>query len=148
MVKLKDKKALSLSSLSEAVIGILLILLVVAIIIIGMNVKYDKSYDPTLGLGTNDTVSALNGYQGSIDTGISTDATTNSLNGVNLVGSWGMVYSGVRIMLDFVTGAFIQNAIGLLHLGQAGTYLGWAFRLLFVFGVAFIIIKLLFKVKP
>lgn len=144
----KDKRALSLSSLTEAVIGIILILGCLAIVMIGMNVKYNQNYDSSFGMLTNDTRASLEGYQTPLQNGLSSDASTNAINGVNVVGSWGMIYSGIKIMLDFVTGGFIQNAVGLLHLGQAGLWLGWALRLLFIFGIAFIVIKILFKIKP
>lgn len=143
-----DKLGLSLSSLTEAVIGIILFLSVLAIIIVGMNVSYSKSYDATVGLGTDDTRNAFNDYQGTLESGLASDSSTSAINGVSVVGSWGMVYAGLRMTLDFVTGSFIQNAIGLLRLGEAGVYLGWALRLLFIFGIAFIAIKILFKVKP
>lgn len=150
MVKINkmNKRALSLSSLTEAVIGIIVILSVLAIIIVGMNIKYSKTYDATLGLGTNNTKFAFEQYQGTLQNGLASDANTNSINGVSVVGSWGMIQAGLSMALEFVTGGFIQNAIGLLHLGAAGVYLGWALRLLYIFGIAFIMIKLLFKVKP
>jgi hypothetical protein len=148
-----DKRGLSLTSLTEAVICILLILFILAFVVIGgdqgMNSLYNQTYNSTFGLTqVTETQNSLNSYQEPLKNGLGSDPTTNAVNGVNLVGSWGMIYSGIQIMLGFVTGGFIQNAIGLMQLGQAGFYLGWALRLLFIFGIAFIIIKILFKVKP
>lgn len=144
----KNKKGLSLSSLSEAVIGIILFLGILAIIIVAMNVKYGQTYDATIGLGTNDTKTSFEKYQETLQTGLGSDASTSAISGVNVIGSWGMIQAGLSMALNFVTGGFIQNAIGLLRLGNAGVYLGWAFRLLFIFGIAFIMIKILFKIKP
>jgi hypothetical protein len=146
--KYMNKKGLSLSSLTEAMIGCILILLLVGIIIIGMNTSYNQNYDSSVGLGTNDTITSLNNYQTPLQNGLSTQASNNAINGVNVVGSWGMIYAGITTTLNFATGGFIQNAIGLLQLGTAGVWLGWAFRLLFIFGIVWIVIKLLFKVKP
>jgi hypothetical protein len=143
-----NKSGASLTSFTEAVIGVIIFLLVLVVIMIGMNNQYGQNYDPTFGLSTNDTQKAFEGYQGTLGTGMEGEASTNAINGVSVVTSWGMIKQGLRLIFDLVTGGFITNAIGLLHLGASGAWLALGLRLVFIFAIGFIMIKLLFKVSP
>lgn len=143
-----NKRGASLSGWSEAAIGILLILSCITIIIVSMNIKYGKTEDPFFGMSSNSTKSQLDNYQTKLSTATEGDPSTSALSTVNVASSWGIVMAGVNIMFDFITGQWVQNAIRLLPLGDAGEPLGWALRLLFIFSIGYIIIKILFKVKP
>lgn len=138
----------SLSSMSEAVIGIILVLLCLGVIIMGMNQTYNKNYDPSFGINTQDAKNNVSDYQNTVGTGLQGKASENALTGVNVLSSYSIVQSGITMVINILTGQFIQNIIGLLQLGEAGVYLGWAFRLLFILALAFVLIKIIFKIKP
>lgn len=144
----KNKKGSSLSGWTEAGVGIIVFLLCLGIIVVGLNVEYSKNYDSTFGITSNSTQASLEDYQQTLETGLEGEAETNAINGINIVSSWGVIRSGLYLVMDMVTGGWIQNAISLLNWGSAGDFLGWGLRLLFIFSIAFIFIKILFKVKP
>jgi len=147
--KTTNKKGASLSGFTEGAIGVLLILFIFGLVIIpSMNYKYGKNFDGTLGITTNDTQKELENYQGTLQTGLEGEASENALGGIWVLKSWGIIKAGITMVINFLTGGFIVNAISLLGFGQAGIYLGWAFRLLFIFALGFILIKILFKIKP
>lgn len=137
----------SLNGWTEAAIGIMLFLLCLGIVVTYMNINYGQSNDPTFGIGTNETMQKFKDYQGTLQAGMQGEAETNALTGISLASSWGIIKAGLSLVFDFVTGAFISNAIGLMNLGQAGVFLGLALRLLYVFSIGFILVKLIFKVK-
>jgi len=138
----------SLSGWTEAGVGVILLLLCMGIIVSYMNIDYGQDNDPTFGMSTEDTLQDFKDYQGTLQTGLEGEATTEGTEGISLSSSWGIVKAGISMTFDFVTGGWINNAIGLMNLGKAGDYLALGLRLLFVFSIGFILIKLLFKVKP
>lgn len=143
-----NKKGASLSGWSEAALGMILMLGALMIIVGFMNAKYNQNNDPTFGMSTNSTLDSFKDYQGTLQTGMEGEASTNSINGVSLVSSWGMIKTGLNIVFNFVTGGWINNAVGLLSLGEIGNNLALILRLLFILSIGFILIKILFKVKP
>lgn len=143
-----NKKGASLSGWTEGAIGVILLLLCVAIVIINLNAQYDQNYDSTFGMSSDATREKFEDYQGTLQTGLEGEASTNAINGVSLTSSWGIIKAGISLMFDFLTGTWVQNSVALLPLGEAGTWLGWALRLLYIFSIGFILMKILFKVKP
>ena len=144
-----NKRGASLSGWTEGAIGVMLLLLCVSIIVVGMNITYGRHEDPTFGMSSNATRASFEAYQGQLQTGLSGDSSTNALTGgINLLSSWGVAKSGFNLVSDFVTGVWVQNSVGLLQLGEAGIWLGWALRLVFVFSLIFILVRLIFKVNP
>lgn len=138
----------SLSGFTEMGIGIMLILFCLGIAVYSLNSDYDTNLDGTFGINTSATETEFNNYQGTLQESMEGEATTNSVFGVNVATSWGAVSAGLKMVMNFVTGGFIQDAVGLLNWGSAGTALGLSLRLLFIFALGFIFIKLLFKVNP
>lgn len=138
----------SLSGFTEMAIGIVIVLVCLSIVVTGMNSTYHQGYDTTFGIGHNVTKTYLDTYPATLETGIQGEATTNAINGVNVVTSWQIIRSGIQMIWDIISGGIIQNAVALLQLGQAGIILGWGLRLLFIFAMGFVLIKILFKVKP
>lgn len=144
-----NKKGASLSGWAEGAIGIMVIVICLGVIIVGMNLQYHQSNDPTFGLSSDKTKADFEAYQNQLDAGLSGDASTNSITGgINLLSSWGMAKQGFNIIRDFVSGVWITNGVGLLGSGTAITALGWGLRLLFIFSLIFILITLIFKVRP
>jgi len=148
ITKFKNKRGASLFSWTEIGVGVILIVACLVIIVGSMNQSYNKNYDGSFGIATNGTLEDFKGYQGTLQTGMSGEATTNAINGVNVASSWGVIKAGLNMAFNIVTGNWINNAIGLLHLGTAGDWLAMGLRLLFIFSIGFILIKILFKISP
>lgn len=138
----------SLSGWTEAAIGIGLVVAAIGVIIFSMNVEYGQSYDPTFNISTDATQQLLQDYQGTLETGIDGEAQSSAQGGINVVTSWSIIKAGLSMVWSFVTGGFVDNTIGLLPLGNLHTPVSLAFRLLFIFSIGFILIKILFKIKP
>jgi hypothetical protein len=145
---MKNKKGYSLSGFTEASLGIFLVMMCLLIIVSTMDHDYSQNHDSSFGINMSDTRTALEGYQGNVETGLKGETNTDSTGIISVFQSWALAKAGIRIVLDFVTGNFITNAVNLLNLGAIGFYLGLVLRLLFVFALGYIFIKILFRVKP
>lgn len=143
-----NKKASSLSGWTEVAIGIIVFLGVLTVIIIRMNTLYSDDYNPTFNIVTNDTLNNLKGYQSTLESGVAGETAVSGETGISLSTLGNIIISAITIMWGVVTGGWIENIIGLLHLGETGTLLAGGLRILFVFSIGFIIIKLILKVKP
>jgi hypothetical protein len=142
-----NKKGVSLGTLTEMILGIILVLLCLIIVVANLNVQYGQNNDPTFGISTNSTLDNFKDYQGTIETGMQGEASTNQISGISLSSSWGIIKTGLSLVFGFVTGQWIQNAAALLHLGSAGMALALILRLLFIFAIGFILLRILFKIN-
>lgn len=138
----------SLSGWTEAGIGVILFMLAIGIVIVSMNHDYGQNYDPTFGIDTTNDYNNFTNYQGTLAASLQGETTQSDLGGLNLLTSWNIIKSGVSMVWSLLTGQWIVNAVNLIKLGAVGTFLAWGLRLLFIFSLGFILIKLLFKVKP
>jgi len=59
-----------------------------------------------------------------------------------------MILGGFNVVTNFITGSWIEKAIGTFRIGEAGTKLALILRIIFFFALGFIIIRLIMKVKP
>lgn len=143
-----NKRGASLSGWTEGALGILLLVFAFGLVVASLNVDYGKNFDGTLGMTTNTTYNDLVAYQATTEQGMQGEATTNAFTGISLGTTWGMIKAGLTIGFNFVTGGWIENAVGLLRFGAIGTYLGLILRLAFVTSMAFILLKLILKVRP
>lgn len=146
---LQDKKGASLSGWSEVGIALIVIMVLFGLIMVSMNTTYNKNYDVTFGINTDSDYSNFSNYQGTLGTSLDGDTTQNDFNGgFTLLTSWNIIKSGITIVWSLLTGQWIANAVGLLHLDAGGTILAWGLRLIYIFSLGFILIKILFKIKP
>jgi hypothetical protein len=143
-----NKKAASLSGLTEMILGLVLFMGALIIIVTQMNTQYSQSNDPTFGIASESTLNEFAGFQGSVQTGLEGEATTDQIEGVSLKSSWGMIKASGNLVFNFITGQWIYNGIKLMNLGEVGVKLATVLRILFVLAVAFIIMTILFKIKP
>lgn len=152
MLIFKNKKGASLSSVTELAVGMVVLLLCLALVIQGFNDKYGcpngNNCDKTFGISTNDTRTRINNYKDTLQEGLQGEASTNQLNGLSLSTAWGMIRAGIDLTWRFASGQMIQNAVGLLQLGEVGIYLAWGLWILFILAMGFVLLKILFKVKP
>jgi hypothetical protein len=146
MIKM-NKKAASMEGWTAVGVGLVVLLVCLGIVITEMNVMYSQNHDATFGMSSATTKAQFEAYQGTLQTGMQGEASTNAINGISVVSSWGVIKAGLSMCWDLVTGQWIYNAIMLMQLGGAGTILAWGLRLLFVFSIGFILLKILFKVK-
>lgn len=139
----------SLTSWAETGVVVILFLLVFGIIIVNMNVLYTQDHDANLGMnGISKSFGNWSNYQSTIKTGMEGEATTSAFTGVSLGTAWDMLKGGLNIAFSFVTGGWIEWGVNLLQLGEAGTYLALALRLLFVLSLGFILLRLILKINP
>lgn len=138
----------SLSGWTEAGVGIILFMLAIGIIIFDMNLNYTKNYDVTFGIDTTSDLNNFTKYQDTLGKSLQGTASQNANTVLFLDTAWGIIQTGGTIVLNLLTGQWIVNSISLLQLGSIGTYLALGLRLLFVFSIGFIILKILFRVKP
>jgi hypothetical protein len=143
-----NKKGLSLQGWIEVGLGITLFLILIGILMTYMNVEYSQNYDQTFGMQTSSTLQDMKDYQGTIEQGMQGEATTSSLTGISLGTTWSMTKAGLKIAFGVVTGQWLQNAVMLLNIGEAGIYLGLILRLMFVISIGLILLRLIFKVNP
>ena len=148
---MKDKRGVSLSSFTEVAIFASLFVFMIVIISADMNHIYGTGHDLTFGLGgtANTTYNEMSGYQGTLQSGLENgQAEVNSQTGFSLGTMWGMILGGIQVVGNFITGQWIGPAVGMMQMGSAGNYLAGSLRILFLFGLGYILIKLIMKVKP
>jgi hypothetical protein len=141
---IKNKKAYSLSAWTEGILLSVLFVAVFAGVIGEMNGLYHKDYQ--VGLGTNSTKDDFSSYQGTIQSQITSgEAEFSADQGLTLKSSWGILKTGVSIVWNFITGGWIEEVCSYMSLPtEVGLYL----RILYFLSVGFIVLWILFKVKP
>lgn len=139
-----NKRAVSLSGWTEGILLVLLFVGIFAIVIAGLNSMYGQNND--IGLGTNTTQEAYQAYQDTLDSQIrGGEAEFTSNDGLTLKSSWAIIKSGTTIIWGFFTAGWIESIVDYMNLPTA---VAVTFRILFFLSLGYIILKILFKVKP
>jgi len=146
--EIKSKKGVSLQGWMEAGIGIILVLVLLALVVSDMNGLYNQNHDQTFGIGSDETQQKFKDYQGTVQEGLQGEATTSTLTGINIGTAWGMTLASINIAIDVVTGQWIYNAVGLLHLGAGSSIVAIMLQVLYVGSLAFIVLRMILKVNP
>lgn len=147
MIRL-NKRGASLSGWSETAIFVTLFMVLAAIVIANMNASYDKNYDSTFGIGTNQTEQDLIEYQNQLQQGVKSGETTGSGLGLSLTTVWSMIQAGISITWTFISGQWIPNTIKLLEMGEGAVQLGRFLQILYALSIGFIAVKLFMRIKP
>lgn len=143
---LTNKKGASLSGWTEAALLVVLLMLMAAIVVSELNLKYNQNNDPSFGIDTTGSLNNYSSYQASLIESVQTgEASTSSISGLSLSSTWDMIKAGISVTVGFVTGTWIEKSIALAHLPAA---VGTIMRILYILSIGFIAIKLLLKVKP
>ena len=140
-----NKKGVSMTGWTEGILLSVLLVAVLGIVISGMNTMYSENHQ--VGLGVNTTQNAFADYQGTLESEISGgEADFTGASGMTLKSSWGIVKSGMDIIWAFMTGGWIETiTTDYMKLPEeVGVYV----RILYFLSLGFIILKILFKVKP
>jgi hypothetical protein len=143
-----NKRGVSLTALSEMILGLVLVMACLLVIVGGMNNKYGQNNNPTFGIASNETLNEFAGYQQNVQTGMEGEATINQQEGISLTSSWGMIKAALNLIFGFINGQWIYNGINLLHLGAIGNTVALILRIFFILAIAFILFKILFKIIP
>lgn len=135
----------SLSGWTEGILLSVLIVILFGGVIVGFNTMYNK--DNQIGLGTNTSQSEFSEYQGTLADQIqSGEADFTSSEGLTLKSSWNIIESASSIIWNFFTGGWIETI--LTDYMKLPSIVATIFRILFFLSMGFIILKILFKVKP
>lgn len=141
-----NKKGASLSGWTETALFTMIFILGIIWASGGLNMMYGKSYDFSFGIIPNDTINSFTTSADSLITQTSDSQATFTQNeGLTLASLWSMIKGIFNVVATFLTGGFIERAVYLAH---GPLWLGSILRLVFLFSLAFIIIKLLTKVRP
>ena len=146
MMKL-NKKAITFTALIWMFSGIILFVMALAVLSNEMNNLYGGSNDLTYGIVTNSTYEGLQTLQADLDADVrgsdSGQAGYSSLGILTLTRLPKVLWNLMGVTLSFITGGWINNAVGLLPLGSLGDVIIVLLRIIYTIMIIFIIIKLL-----
>lgn len=137
----------NLSGWTEAVLFSLAFITILGIIVGGYNVMYNKNNDvgfsdsTTSQLFVNYTQTAKTRAEGG-------DVNLNSINGITLKTSYGIITDVLNICWTFISGGFIEKIASNLQVGASGMVLAFYLRVLFVISLIFALLAILFRVQP
>lgn len=141
---LQNKRAVSLSGWSEAILLSLLAVLMIGIIVAGFNTLYDQDHD--IGINTDTIQENFEDYQETLSREITEgEAEFTSDQGLTLKSSWGIIKSGLAIIWDFMTGGWIETIVNYMKLPSTVALI---FRILYFLSLGYVVLKILFKIKP
>lgn len=143
---IKNKRGASLSGWTE--LGLVVVILALALIMAGtaLNSTYSQNNDFSFGLVPNETLNSFTTAQDSQASKVAdSTATFTDQQGLTLSALWGMIKGIYNTATTFLTGGLVENVVQLAGLP---IWLGKVLRLLFLFSLTFIIIKLITKVRP
>lgn len=125
------------------------VLFAMALIVIGasMNGKYNQNNDLSFGLGLNNTLESVKSYQTGLDNNTQAGQAGFTDQGyLKITTTPAIISSTITLAWNFVSGSFINTLVGLMHLGELGTYVAIVFRLLYFITIAFILLKIVTRV--
>jgi hypothetical protein len=142
-----NKKAITFTALIWMFSGIILFVMALAVLSNEMNNLYGGSNDLTYGIVTNSTYEGLQTLQADLDADVrgsdSGQAGYSSLGILTLTRLPKVLWNLMGVTLSFITGGWINNAVGLLPLGSLGDVIIVLLRIIYTIMIIFIIIKLL-----
>lgn len=137
----------SISGWTEGILLSMAFVLVLGIVITNMNGLHDKNFE--VGLGTDTSADAFIDYQDTAGSQIGGGtASFDSVNGITLSSSWGILKEAFNIVSSFLTGGWIEQIFAYTNLGEAGQIIATFLRIIWFIGLVFAIVYILFKVKP
>lgn len=135
----------SFTGWTEGILLSVLFVLALTSVIGGMNGLYGGNYDGSLGLDSTGIQEDFNTYQTTLQTTTEGQATFGSVDGLSLSTSWKLIKATGDIIWSFTTGGWTENVVSLM---QLPSYFAIIFRMLWFISIGFIIITILFKVRP
>jgi hypothetical protein len=136
----------NVSSWTEGILLTLAFIAVLGVVVGGFNVMYDKDYDVGISNG-NDTSQLFIEYEDTAQQQIGGgDVDFDAQQGITLKSSYGLTKDAINIIWSFFSGGFIEDIVGKLNLGEAGTILATAIRILWFLSLVFALLYALFKI--
>jgi len=144
---IKTKRAATFSGITEIIIIGVLFILMFALVVGGMNAKYNKNYDSDFNLGlfnlANDTQNDFKELQQSFQDATSEgQASFFTTAGLVVSTSYEMILTVINLLWSFINGSWISKSVYLMNLPQE---LGTILQLLYYLAIGFILLRLLFK---
>ena len=141
-----NKKGATLGNWLEASLLSIGFVILLAVVIVGMNGIYGQNYDGTFGLGSKATTESFEQLQGTLTTGVQEgEATFGDDGGLSISTMWALVKTTWNVIGDFITGGWIEDVGSLANIPTPFLVI---LRILYLVSITFILIKLLFKLKP
>lgn len=135
----------SVSGWSEAIILCLVFVAVLTLVAANYNTIYHKTNN--VGFADNGTEQLFIDYQSTAQQQIKGgEVDFNAQQGITLKSSYGMAKDVLNIVWTFVSGGWIENTIGNIGLGEAGTALARGLRIIYFLSLVFALLYALFKV--
>jgi hypothetical protein len=142
---LNNKKGYSFSGWTEAIILSVIIVLAIGFIFVDLNDIHGGSY--SIGLGTDDTIAAVNNLQTVLQNKTNTGtASFGTVAGITLSSSWDIVVTILSLIWNFISGNWI-NTICLYINPAFPPIIALLLRGLYFLSIGFILLKILFKVR-
>lgn len=137
----------SITGWTEGILLSIAFVLILGIVITNMNGLHGKDFQ--IGLGTDTSADEFINYQDTAGTQIGGGtASFDSVNGITLSSSWGMIKEAFNVIGSFITGGWIEQIFAYTNLGEAGQIIASYLRIIWFIGLIFAIVYILFKVKP
>ena len=132
---------------TETILLSLAFVTVLGLIVTGMNLDYNQ--DNSIGLTDTSTETLFlqygNASQGSIEGG---QVELNSAQGITLKDSYDLMKDLMNVIWSFISGGWIEKIANMMNLGTAGMIIAKTLRIIYFISLIFILLYILFKVRP
>jgi len=136
----------NISGWTEGILLTLAFVTVLGVVVLSLNGMYDKNY--SVGLQDNTTENLFIEYQDTASEQIKGgEVEFDASQGITLKSSYGLAKDAIGIVWSFITGGFIENAVGYWNLGASGLILAKSLRILWFLSLVFALLYALFKIK-
>lgn len=143
-----NKKGNTFSGWAEGILFSAIFVIFLGLVITGLNTHYSKSYDSTAGLGQSgsDVIDDFKELESSLETKIEGgEASQEGDTGLTISSLWSLLKITWKTTGSFLTGGWIESAA---NIANVPSVFAKVLRLLFLISIAFILIKLLLRLKP
>lgn len=136
----------NVSGWTEGILLTFAFIAVLTIVIGSMNLTYDENYNVGFTSG-NDTEQLFINYQDTAEQQIKGgEVEFDAEQGLSLKNSYGLTTDAISIVWSFLSGGFIEEAVNSWGLGESGTALARAIRIIWFLSLVFALLYALFKV--
>lgn len=138
----------NITNWTEGILISIMAVLLILIIAANFNVMYGQNNNlGSLGSKANSSEKLFVNYQTTTQDKISgSDVEFDASNGISLKSSYGIVTDAMNLIWGVLSGGWIEESIGFMNLGEAGSILGKGLRILYLFSLISALLYALFKV--
>ena len=136
----------NISGWTEGILFTLAFITILGVILVSFNGLYGKDY--SVGLTDNTTENLFIQYQETSSEQIKGgDVAFDADQGISLKSSDGLAKDAISIVWSFLTGGFIENAVGYWNVGASGQVIAKTLRIIWFLSLVFALLFALFKIK-